>query len=52
MQFLSFFTGIGGLDLGMELAGHECVGQVEIDPFCRTILAKHWPDVPDRKSVV
>lgn len=33
MQFLDFFSGIGGFRLGMEMAGHECVGHVEIDKF-------------------
>ena len=46
MRFLSLFAGIGGFDLGLERAGMECVGQVEIDPYCIKVLEKHWPDVP------
>lgn len=45
MRFLSLFAGIGGFDLGLERAGFECAGQVEINPFCQKVLAKHWPNV-------
>ena len=31
----------GGMDLGLERAGMKCIGQVEIDPFCRKVLQKH-----------
>jgi DNA (cytosine-5)-methyltransferase 1 len=27
------------------------VGQVEIDPWCRKVLAKHWPEVPRHDDV-
>jgi len=33
MKFIDLFSGIGGFRLGMEMAGHECVGHCEIDEF-------------------
>src|SRR6266853_2929908 len=41
----SFFSGIGGLDLGFHRAGFRLSVQCEIDPFCASILEKHWPKV-------
>lgn len=44
---LSLFSGIGAFDLGMErTGGFQTVAFCEIDPFCRRVLAKHWPEVP------
>ena len=51
MTFVSLFAGIGGIDLGLERAGHQCVGQVEIDPYCQRVLHKHWPEVPKHADV-
>lgn len=44
MRYGSLFSGIGGIDLGLDRAGWECVFQVEIDPFCQKILKKRWPN--------
>ena len=46
MKVLDLFSGIGGFSLGLERAGMETIAFCEIDPFCRKVLRKHWPDVP------
>ena len=42
----SLFSGAGLCDLGLQWAGFRHQWFCEIDPFCREVLARHWPGVP------
>ena len=51
MNVLDLFAGIGGFSLGLERAGFKTVAFCEIEPFCRKVLKKHWPDIPIYEDV-
>lgn len=47
LTVLDLFSGIGGFSLGLERTrGFKTIGFCEIDPYCRAVLAKHWPGIP------
>ncbi|MFH1215374.1 MAG: DNA cytosine methyltransferase [Pseudomonadota bacterium] len=41
----SLFTGIGGLDIGLENSGMQVSWQVEKNEYCRNVLEKRWPEI-------
>nr|WP_312985964.1 DNA cytosine methyltransferase [Clostridioides sp.] len=44
LTFIDLFSGIGGFRLGMEMAGHKCLGHCEIDKFAnKSYIAMHKP---------
>lgn len=48
----SLFTGIGGIDLGLERTGHfRTIWMSEIDTYANQVLAKHWPDVTNLGNI-
>ncbi len=51
LTFGSLFSGIGGLDLGLQQSGMICKWQVEKDEKCLSQLEVHWPDIPKYKDV-
>lgn len=51
MNVLDLFSGIGGFSLGLERAGMRTIAFCEIEPYCRAVLAKHWPGVPCHSDI-
>lgn len=48
----SLFSGIGLLEKGLEDAGLGHVAwQAEIDPYCRAVLRRHWPQARQYSDV-
>lgn len=46
MKVGSLFSGIGGIDLGLQWAGMKTIWFVEKEKYCQKVLTKHWPGVP------
>jgi DNA (cytosine-5)-methyltransferase 1 len=51
LHHASFFSGVGGFDLGFERAGIESVFQCEKKAFCRRVLAEHFPNVITQEDI-
>ena len=47
LKFFDLFAGIGGFRLGMERAGHECVGSCEWDKYARETYKKNFGSYPE-----
>lgn len=46
LKVLDLFSGLGAFSLGLErTGGFQTEAFCEIDPYCRRVLAKHWPNV-------
>ncbi|MDE5709171.1 MAG: DNA (cytosine-5-)-methyltransferase [Alistipes sp.] len=51
MTHASLFSGIGGFDLAAEWAGWTNMFNCEIDPFCRPVLAYHFPNAVQYEDI-
>lgn len=47
MKYLSLFSGIEAVSVAWKPLGWECVGFSEIEPYPCSLLAHHYPNVPN-----
>jgi DNA-cytosine methyltransferase len=52
MRHASFFSGVGGLDLGFHNAGIETVSLSEIDPYACQVLGERFVGVPNLGNIL
>ena len=48
----SLFSGIGGIDLGFEMAGIKTSWTCEIDDWCHTLLKERFPDAKHYRDIM
>jgi len=51
MNVVSLFSGVGGLDMGLERAGMTVIAHCEYDRHASGVLARHWPNTPNHGDV-
>ena len=51
MKVVGLFAGIGGIELGLQRAGHQTSLLCEIDPAAGAVLSHHFPDVPLHRDI-
>lgn len=51
MTHASLFSGVGGFDLAAEWAGWTNMFNCDIDPFCRRVLAYHFPNAVQYEDI-
>lgn len=53
MRHLDLFSGIGGFALAAQRVWqeHRILTFCEIEPYCQSVLHRHWPDVPIHNDI-
>jgi DNA (cytosine-5)-methyltransferase 1 len=57
VRVVGLFSGVGGIELGLQRAGHHIVGYSEIDPHALQVLRRRFPsakslgDVEDMRKL-
>ncbi len=52
LKIASIFSGIGGIELGMEKCGHKTTFMCEIDKYANMVLNKHFPGIERHEDIL
>lgn len=51
MKVAGMFAGIGGIEMGLQRAGHQTTMLCEVDPAACSVLQSHFPEVPLHRDI-